>query len=263
MSTDSKPRKHRHRRHYTIMIVSGDSDGQNKRFHLGHVKTQLLAFGTFALVLAVICYIVYSSMTISNLKAIEQNHLSQIEELSEANASLESSLSELETSSEQLKLALNQKVETEKSAAEEDEQLHIPTGFPLTGTASMKNAIDSEDTSSVEEDLTAAESSDSSTSGNPIVIFSASSGSSIVATASGTVTSITADSKYGNIVTIDHGNGYISIYRNAGDVLVTEGKEVTKGDILIVVGDDNTTLGYQIQLDGEYIDPETMIEISG
>jgi len=41
------------------------------------------------------------------------------------------------------------------------------------------------------------------------------------------------------------------------------GKEVTKGDILIVVGDDNTTLGYQIQLDGEYIDPETMIEISG
>jgi len=245
------------------MIVSGDSDGQNKRFHLGHVKTQLLAFGAFAVALAVICYIVYSSMTISNLKAIEQSHLSQIEELSEANASLESSLSELEASSEQLKLALNQKVESEKTAAEEDEQLHLPTGFPLTGTASMKSIYDREDTTTVEEDLTAAESEDTENSGNPIVVFSASSGSSIVATASGTVTSVTADSKYGNCITIDHGNGYISIYRNAGDVLVSEGKEVTQGEILIVVDDDNTTLGYQIQLDGEYIDPETMIEISG
>ena len=262
MSTDLKPRKHRHKRHYTIMIVSGDSDGQNKRFHLGHVKTQLLAFGAFALVLAVICYIVYSSMTISNLRTIEQSHLSQIEELSEANASLESSLSELEATSEQLKVALNQKVETEKTAAEEDEQLHLPTGFPLTGTASMKSVIDGEDTTSVEEDLTAAES-DEETTGNPITIFTASSGSNIVASGSGTVTSITADSKYGNCITIDHGNGYVSIYRNSGDVLVPEGKEVAQGDILIVVSDDNTTLGYQIQLDGEYIDPETMIEISG
>ncbi|MCR4902270.1 MAG: M23 family metallopeptidase [Butyrivibrio sp.] len=263
MSTDLKPRKHRHKRHYTIMIVSGDSDGQNKRFHLGHIKTQLLAFGAFALLLAVICYIVYSSITISTLKTIEQSHLSQIEELSEANASLESSLSELEATSEQLKVALNQKVETEKTAAEEDEQLHLPTGFPLNGTASMKSAYDSADTTTVEEDLTNAESEDADTSGDPIVIFTASNGSNIVATANGTVTSIITDSKYGNCITIDHGNGYITIYRNSGDVLVSEGKEVTKGEVLIAVGESNTTLGYQIQLDGEYIDPETMIEISG
>ena len=126
----------------------------------------------------------------------------------------------------------------------------------------MKSVIDGEDTTSVEEDLTAAES-DEETTGNPITIFTASSGSNIVASGSGTVTSITADSKYGNCITIDHGNGYVSIYRNSGDVLVPEGKEVAQGDILIVVSDDNTTLGYQIQLDGEYIDPETMIEISG
>ena len=74
---------------------------------------------------------------------------------------------------------------------------------------------------------------------------------------------MTTDAKLGNSVTIDHGNGYVSIYRNAGDPLVTEGSEIDKGDIIYVIGEKNTSLGYQIQQDEKYIDPEELIEING
>ena len=65
------------------------------------------------------------------------------------------------------------------------------------------------------------------------------------------------------MVTIDHGNGYVSTYRNSGDPLVQEGAEIDKGDIIFVISDDNTTLGYQIQQNEQYIDPEELIEING
>ena len=54
MSADKKPRKHRHKRHYTFMIISGDSDGSTKRLHLNHFKTQVLAYCSFAIVLALV-----------------------------------------------------------------------------------------------------------------------------------------------------------------------------------------------------------------
>ena len=73
----------------------------------------------------------------------------------------------------------------------------------------------------------------------------------------------TTDVKFGNMVTIDHGNGYISIYRNMGDPLVTEGSAIDKGDIIFVISEDNTTLGYQIQQNEQYINPEELTEING
>ena len=100
-------------------------------------------------------------------------------------------------------------------------------------------------------------------SGNPIGLFNATEGSTVIATGSGTVQTVTTDVKFGNVVTIDHGNGYISVYRNTGDPLVAEGTEIEKGGIIFVISDDNKTLGYQILQNEQYIDPEDLIEISG
>ena len=86
--------------------------------------------------------------------------------------------------------------------------------------------------------------------------------SNVIATGTGTVLSVTTDAKFGNMVTIDHGNGYITFYRNSGDPLVSEGDAIDRGDIIFVVS-DNTTLGYQIQQDDKFIDPEELIEING
>ena len=43
----------------------------------------------------------------------------------------------------------------------------------------------------------------------------------------------------GKDIKIDHGNGYISIYRNAGDPLVTDGSQIDRGDIIFVITKDN------------------------
>ncbi len=260
MSTDTKPRKHRHKRHYTFMVISGDSDGTTKRLHLNHVKTQILAYSAFIIALILLCYIIFSAMTIHTLRSIQAEQKQQIEELVTENSTLEASYESLITEEQQLTAALNQRLESEQQSAEEAETLAIPTGFPLTGTANMKNALD-DTTSTTITELTDENAADAT--GNPIVLFEAATGSNIIATGTGTVLSVTTDAKFGNMVAIEHGNGYISIYRNAGDALVSEGDSVDRGDILFVVGENNTTLGYQIQQDDAYIDPEDLIEING
>ena len=260
MSTKKKPRKHRHKRHYTFMVISGDSDGSTKRLHLNHFKTQVLAYTAFALALAIICYIIYSAITISNLRTIEDQQRAQIDELTTASSTLEASNDELETKVQQLSAALNQRLEDEQISAEEAETLAVPTGFPLTGTASLTPAVDDPNETKVTK-LT--EDNKDSATGNPIVLLESAAGNSVIASGSGTILTVTTDAKFGNIVTIDHGNGYVSIYRNSGDPLVTEGSQIDKGDIIFVITDDNTTLGYQIQQDEQYIDPEELIEING
>lgn len=260
MSKVTKPKKHRHKRHYTFMIISGDSDGSTKRLHLNHFKTQLLAYTLFAIALAIICYIIYAAMTINTLRGIQTEQRAALETLTNDNSVLQASNEKLETEVEQLKAAINKRLEEEQQSLEEAETLAMPTGFPLTGTASMTNALDDTTATTITE-LT-DENKDTAT-GNPLVVFTTSEGSSIIASGTGTVLTVTTDAKFGNSVSIDHGNGYISIYRNAGDPLVTEGSQIDKGDIIFVVTKDNTSLGYQIQQDEKFIDPEDLIEING
>ncbi len=260
MSAETKPRKHRHKRHYTFMVISGDSDGSTKRLHLDHVKTQALAYTAFAIALIIICYIIYSAITIANLRSIEKEQTKQINDLTTASSTLEASNDELETKVQQLSAALNQRLEDEQVSAEEAETLAIPTGFPLTGTASMTAAVDDPNETTV---TTLTEDNQDTATGNPIVLLESAAGNSVIATGSGEVLTVTTDAKFGNMVTIDHGNGYISIYRNSGDPLVAEGSQIDKGDIVFVVADNNNVLGYQIQKDEQYIDPEELIEING
>lgn len=260
MSKEIKPRKHRHKRHYTFMIISGDSDGSTKRLHLNHFKTQLLAYSCFVIALAIVCYIIYSAITINSLRDIQSKQSAEIQELTEENSSLSADNDKLQTEVEQLSAAINKRLEDEQLSAEEAQALAMPTGFPLSGTASMTSAVDDTNSTSITE-LT--EDNKDSATGNPIVMFTAGDGSNVIASGTGTVLSVTTDAKFGNMVSIDHGNGYISIYRNAGDPLVTEGSSIDKGDIIFVVGEHNTSLGYQLQQDGKYIDPEELIEING
>lgn len=260
MSKEIKPRKHRHKRHYTFMIISGDSDGSTKRLHLNHFKTQLLAYSCFVVALAIVCYIIYSAITINSLREIQLQQTAEIQELTGENSSLSADNDKLQTEVEQLSAAINKRLEDEQLSAEEAQALAMPTGFPLSGTASMTSAVDDTNSTTITE-LT-DDNKDSAT-GNPIVMFTAGEGSNVIASGSGTVLSVTTDAKFGNMVTIDHENGYISIYRNSGDPLVTEGNTIDRGDIIFVVGEHNTSLGYQLQQDGKYIDPEELIEING
>ena len=94
-------------------------------------------------------------------------------------------------------------------------------------------------------------------------IFHASVGTTVVAAASGTVIAVNDDEIYGHSVWVDHGNGYITIYRNKGDTTVNVGDSVVQGTTLFVIGEDNADLGYQMQKGGSYINPMDMLAISG
>lgn len=76
------------------------------------------------------------------------------------------------------------------------------------------------------------------------------------------------DSVYGYQVQIDHGNGYISIYRSGTEPKVKNGDEVTRGTLLFEMESDDddenaSRMGYQIMKDGEYIKPTEVLEING
>ena len=64
---------------------------------------------------------------------------------------------------------------------------------------------------------------------------------------------------FGNVVKIDHGNGYVSIYAHLSKIMTKKGAQVEKGQLIGYMG--NTGLSYGthlhlgIQKNGEYINP--------
>ena len=89
-------------------------------------------------------------------------------------------------------------------------------------------------------------------------------GTQIHPVAPGTV----ADTSYnywglGQTVTVDHGDGYQSLYAHMGKVYVKTGQKVTQDDVLGEVGLTGHTSGphthLQISKDGQLIDPATLL----
>ena len=64
-------------------------------------------------------------------------------------------------------------------------------------------------------------------------------------------------------IQIEHGNGYVSVYTNAGHPLVEEGVEVLKGTPLFYVDEENTLIKYQIAKDGGLINAYDVMNIEG
>ncbi|WP_026506830.1 peptidoglycan DD-metalloendopeptidase family protein [Butyrivibrio sp. MC2013] len=259
MSRDKQPRKHRRKRHYTFMIISGDSDRNTQKLHLNALATQVLAFSLFAILVAVVCYITFVTVRYRDLKAdkaaLEQSldeANAQISTMADDYSALSSEKEELQASADQISKAfIDLSKEKDEYLAAQDTQA-MPTGFPLATQSSYE----------LRKDDTSSDSKDNAEEGNYLLFFKLGKESILVSTGDGVVTTITADSKYGKSISIDHGNGYVSIFRCSGSVLVKEGSAVSRGTSLLLTNDE-CTLGYQITRDGEYVNPEDLIEING
>lgn len=230
------------------MLFADSREGRIRQMGIGPAAVELTAL----LVLTVIAVLVIVCLAGSRrIRALEDTVLeqqksiesltSQNEELTEENADLVSLREELSDKVVVLSDTINRKVEEEEALEQEKAQAHMPVGFPMSSSASLE-VTDGEE---------------------PLVKLNGTEGSSIIAAADGTVVSVATDSTYLHCIKIDHGNGYNTIYRNDGDVMIKEGDEVVKGAILYVIGEDNTELGYQITYDGKYIDPMELINIDG
>ncbi len=229
------------KRKYALLLVTEKSDGTIKKHTIHSAAVEAAAVVLFILLVAVICKLVYDSIRIKDIRQELINQIVMINDLTDENEALTMENSTLSSKVTVLSEAVSKKTEAEEAMTQEAIESALPKGFPLSGSAVMTEASE----------------------GNPMLIFSAQAGINVLTTGTGTVVSVDADETYGNKVIIDHGNGYQSIYRNGGTVLVKSGEVLGKGYILFRIGKDNQELGYQIMENDEYIDPMTLIDING
>ena len=82
----------------------------------------------------------------------------------------------------------------------------------------------------------------------------------MLATADGIVRDVTRSGKgLGNVVTIDHGNGYETRYGHLGNIYVSKGQKVMRGKRIALVGISGKSLvphlHYEVLRDGVPQDP--------
>lgn len=251
---------------YTVMIISDSAKKHVKQIHLKAGMVGALSGFAFVAVVFFICYVVYSSITLSDSLERSRKQMEQIAQLKEEKAQLEISNVELTEKVSILSSTVNQKVEVEQALAAEQEENHLPKGFPLSGSAQIKTAdeVNEEAAENAEEgDRDAVQENAVPDMETKEIIFTAASGINVIASGAGNVTETGADAEYGYFVRIDHGNGYVTTYRNGGNPMVKIGDEVARGAILYVIAEENTAMGYSIKKEEAYIDPMEMIEING
>lgn len=262
MSTNLRKRKIT----YTVMIVSDAPAASHRKIH---IRTGALAVVGFVLFVAVICYAVYTTITMFGTMDRSKKQIEQIVSLKESNEQLLSENEMLGSRVASLEENLSQREAQDQELLVAHEESYIPKGFPMSGAAQIRedagqvNTEDADETDNTEdgeqnETLKLVAKEDWKE-----VIFVAAPDTKVVATAPGTVKETRAAEGEISYVVIDHGNGYVTTYRNQGVPIVEEGSEVVKGVALFLVGEDNTETGYSIRKDDSYVDPMEMIEIKG
>lgn len=228
---------------YAVMVVKEHEEGTITTHTLGTTLCEAILIAVFVIFAFCVCKLIYDSITMKKLKKDLVEQMAMVNNLTDENETLSVENNTLTAKVSVLSDTVSKKTATEDALTQEETENAIPKGFPLSsGTTTIDY---------------------SEMNGHPIAKLTASSGVNIISTGTGTVLSVEEDAEYGNRIIIDHGNGYKSIYRNKGEVLVKTGETLGKGYILFSVSSKNTDIGYQIMLNDEYVNPKDVIQIDG
>lgn len=97
--------------------------------------------------------------------------------------------------------------------------------------------------------------------------FPAPAGTPILASAAGKIIFAGTSGSYGNLVKIDHGNGYVTYYAHNSALKVKEGQLVKAGDTIALCGMTGTATGnhchFEIRYNGKAFDPMTVLPKAG
>jgi len=122
----------------------------------------------------------------------------------------------------------------------------LPTGWPLTERGFVTQMV--MDDAGVE---------------HPGIDVAIPHGSYIRAAGAGTVAEIGEDPVYGHYLVLDHGEGYRTLYAHASLLLAESGDEVRRHEVIALTGSSGRStaphLHFEILLDGEPVDPLTMV----
>ena len=93
--------------------------------------------------------------------------------------------------------------------------------------------------------------------------ISAPKGTYVLATACGQISKVASEKTYGNVIFINHPNGYKTIYAHLSEGYVNEGSCVRVGDTIALVGSTGVSTGshlhYEIRKYGKAIDPQDFL----
>lgn len=91
--------------------------------------------------------------------------------------------------------------------------------------------------------------------------FSAPVGTKVLATADGTVAFSGFDKGYGKTVTINHPNGYQTVYAHLSKTVIRQGQHVNRGDVIAFSGNTGLSTGphlhYEVHKDNIQVNPTT------
>ncbi|WP_124040700.1 murein hydrolase activator EnvC family protein [Clostridium perfringens] len=91
------------------------------------------------------------------------------------------------------------------------------------------------------------------------VDFAASTGTPFVAAKDGMVTAAEYHPAYGNMVIIDHGGGFSTLYAHASQLKVSVGQKVKQGQVVSLVGSTGYSTGphahFEIRINGQHVNP--------
>lgn len=244
--TEDKKRGRKY--NYTLMLFADSREGNVRQLQIDSVVVEVIAALLVVIMIALAVVCVRRGEALAALRDKSAGQAQRIQTLEQENGELITKVQELTVKEKDLTQkvvvlsdTINRKVDEEEAEAAREAKACMPIGFPMTSSAVVEQMETEE----------------------PMVKLTGTESGNVVATGAGVVESITTDSRYLHCVRIDHGNGYISIYRNDGDVMVKEGSEIVRGSILFVIGEDNTELGYQILHEKEYVDPMELLNING
>lgn len=235
--------KNRHKRKVSHILIyttdAVDADTKQVRIHPWVLAGVTLI--VCCVLGAVIGYAVYEDELWGRIREHDASQNAALIAAQDEKDALQEKIDEQDAKIEMLSITIQDQTQQIAELQAQIAEQSVPTDYPLTGSASMTVITD----------------------GDPMVEFTATEGSTVVAAGKGVVTAVEEDEVYGNRVVIDHGNGYVSIYRNKGESQVKAGDEVASGTTLFMVTEDNRQLGYQIKENDVYIDPTTIIAIKG
>ncbi len=249
-STKGKKKKKRKASYYYELTISNDPKAGVQSRRYTHAMRRIYEVIISVLVLGIIGFVGYVNYTGSITREREVALKNTVEQLQNENAALTSANEELNEKVTILSETVNQKTEV----VAQIEEKSLPTGFPLSGTAELEEKS---------EDLRL----DGETVSRPMIEFKASEGTYVIAAGDGTVSVVAEESTYGWEVRIDHGNGYVTVYRTNTEPKVKEGDEIPRGGLLFEIekpdGEDIGKMAYQIIYNDDYIRPTEMLKIEG
>ena len=95
------------------------------------------------------------------------------------------------------------------------------------------------------------------------VDFAGAEGSDVIAVAGGIVTVASSRRGYGNIVELNHGNGYVTRYAHNSSLTVKVGDIVEKGQVIALMGSSGRSTGphvhFEVLRNGKSVNPERYI----